>query len=209
MNQVQYYRLLVIVNSAVPLLILVWDAWRGGLGANPTNYALHVTGMLGLVFLLLSLAITPLKMLSGWGGWLAFRRSLGLYAFFYAVLHVAIYVTFDRALSVAGTFRELSTRTFLQFGFLALILMMPLAVTSTNAMQRKLGKRWKRLHQLAYPIAILAVVHFFMSVKSDVREPLIYAGVLGLLLGMRLGNKSAGRPATSKNGNRKQSLETS
>ncbi len=186
MNQVQFYRLLVIVNSAVPLMILAWDALRGNLGANPTSNALHVTGMLALVFLLLSLSITPIKALSGWGGWLTFRRSLGLYAFFYAALHFGIYVTLDRALSPASTLHELLSRTFLQIGFVALVLMVPLAVTSTNALQRKLGpKRWKRLHMLAYPIAILAVAHFFMSVKSDVREPLIYAGVLALLLSTR------------------------
>ncbi len=187
MNKVQYYRWLVIVNSAVPLVVLAWDAWRGNLGANPTMNALHVTGMLALIFLLLSLAITPIKQLSGWGGWISFRRSLGLYAFFYAVLHVGIYVTFDRALSVPSTIHELQTRTFLQIGFAAIVMMVPLAVTSTNAMQRKLGaKRWKRLHRLAYLIAILSAVHFFMSVKSDVREPLVFAGVLGVLLGSRV-----------------------
>lgn len=187
MNQVQFYRLLVVVNSAVPLLMLAWDALRGNLGANPTTSALHVTGMLALVFLLLSLAITPVKTLSGWGGWLTFRRSLGLYAFFYAALHFGIYVTFDRGLSVPSTMHELLSRTFLQIGFVSLLLMVPLAVTSTNALQRKLGpKRWKRLHMLAYPIAILAVAHFFMSVKSDVREPLVYAGVLAILLSTRV-----------------------
>lgn len=186
MNQVQFYRWLVLINGAVPLLVLIWDAVRGNLGANPTNYALHVTGMLALIFLLLSLAITPIKALSGWGGWISFRRSLGLYAFFYAAIHFGIYVTFDRALSLLSTINELFARTFLQIGFLSLVLMLPLAITSTNGMQRKLGKRWKRLHQLAYPIAMLAVTHFFMSVKSDVREPLIYAAVLTLLLSTRL-----------------------
>ena len=187
MNQVQFYRLLVIVNGAVPLAILAWDAWRGNLGANPTSNALHVTGMLALIFLLLSLTITPLKSLSGWGGWLSMRRSLGLYAFFYAALHFGIYVTFDRGLSLFSTMKELSSRTFLQIGFASLLMMVPLAITSTNALQRKLGaKRWKRLHQLAYPLAILAAVHFYMSVKSDVREPLAFGGVLAVLLGLRL-----------------------
>ena len=186
MNQVQFYRLLVVVNSLVPLLMLAWDVMRGNLGANPTTSALHVTGMLALVFLLLSLTITPIKTLSGWGGWLTFRRSLGLFAFFYAALHFGIYVTFDRALSPASTLHELLSRTFLQVGFVSLVLMVPLAITSTNSLQRRLGpKRWKRLHMLAYPIAILAVVHFFMSVKSDIREPLIYGGVLALLLSTR------------------------
>ncbi len=138
MNQVQFYRWLMLINGAVPVVMLAWDAWRGTLGANPATNALHVTGMLALVFLLLSLTITPLKRLSGWGGWLALRRGLGLYAFFYAVLHVAIYVTYDRALNALSTLNELLSRTFLQIGFAALVLMVPLAVTSTNAMQRKL-----------------------------------------------------------------------
>ena len=188
MNQVQFLRLLVILNGAVPLLMLAWDAYRGQLGVNSVNYALHVTGILSLSFLFLSLFITPLRWVTGWGGWIAFRRALGLYGFFYSMLHVVIYVGFDRALSVASTVHEIWMRRFLQVGTAAIFLMIPLAVTSTNAMIRIMGAaRWKRLHRLAYVVAILGVVHYYMLVKSDVRQPLAFAGVLSVLLCARFG----------------------
>ena len=188
MNQVQFLRLLVILNGAVPLLMLAWDAYRGQLGVNSVNYALHVTGILSLSFLFLSLFITPLRWVTGWGGWIAFRRALGLYGFFYSILHVVIYVGFDRALSVASTVHEIWMRRFLQVGTVAIFLMIPLAVTSTNSMIRIMGSaRWKRLHRLAYVVAILGVVHYYMLVKSDVRQPLAFAGVLSVLLCARFG----------------------
>ena len=188
MNQLQFYRRLVILNGAVPLLMLVWDAYHGQLGVNSVNYALHVTGILSLVSLFVSLLMTPLRWITGWGGWIAFRRALGLYGFFYSVLHVAIYVGFDRALNVESTLHEIWTRRFLQIGTAAVFLMVPLAVTSTNSMIRIIGSaRWKRLHQLAYVVAILGVVHYYLLVKSDVRQPLAFAAVLSLLLLGRFG----------------------
>ena len=188
MNQLQFLRLLVILNGAVPLLMLAWDAYRGQLGVNSVNYALHVTGILSLLFLFFSLLITPLRWVSGWGGWIAFRRALGLYGFFYSILHVVIYVGFDRALNLTSTFHEIGMRRFLQVGTAAIFLMIPLAVTSTNSMIRIMGTaRWKSLHRLAYVVAILGVVHYYMLVKSDVRQPLAFAGVLSLLLGARFG----------------------
>lgn len=186
MSSLQFNRSLVILNGIVPLLMLCLDAFRGQLGANSVNYALHVTGILSLVFLFLSLVITPLRWITGWGGWIAFRRALGLYGFFYSVLHVAIYVGFDRELSIASTINEIWLRRFLQVGTLAVFLMMPLAITSTNGMIQKLGpKRWKLLHRLAYVVAALGVTHYYMLVKSDVRQPLAFAVVLTGLLGAR------------------------
>ena len=188
MNQLQFLRLLVILNGAVPLLMLVWDAYRGQLGVNSVNYALHVTGILSLVFLFLSLLMTPMRWVTQWGGWIAFRRALGLYGFFYSILHVAIYVGFDRALNLTSTLHEIGMRRFLQVGTAAIFLMTPLAVTSTNSMIRIMGNaRWKSLHRLAYVVAILGVVHYYMLVKSDVRQPLAFAGVLSILLGARFG----------------------
>ena len=188
MNLVQFNRWLVIVNGFVPLLVLGWDAYRGQLGANSVNYALHVTGILSLVFLFLSLIITPLRWVTGWGGWIAFRRALGLYGFFYAVVHAAIYVGLDRELSVSSTFSEIWQRRFLQIGTLAVFLMIPLAITSTNSMIQTLGsKRWKLLHRLAYVVAALGVVHYFLLVKSDLRQPVAFGIVLTGLLGARFG----------------------
>lgn len=188
MKQLQFFRALVIFNGVVPLAILFWDAYRGQLGANPVNNALHITGILSLVFLFLSLIMTPLKWATGWGGWIAFRRALGLYGFFYSVVHLLIYVGFDRALSLPSTLHEIRTRRFLQVGVFAILLMIPLAVTSTNAMIQRMGpKRWKLLHRAAYAAAILGVMHYYMLVKSDVRQPLAFAGVLTALLSARFG----------------------
>lgn len=188
MSPLQFYRLLFVLNGAVPLLMLAWDAYRGQLGANSVNYALHVTGILSLVFLFLSLFITPLRWLTGWGGWVAFRRTLGLYGFFYSLVHVVIYIGFDRALNLSSTWNEIWMRRFLQVGAVAVLLMVPLAVTSTNSMIQRIGsKRWKLLHRTAYLVAALGVVHYYMLVKSDVRQPLAFAGVLSILLCSRFG----------------------
>lgn len=188
MNPLQFYRLLFVLNGAVPLLMLAWDAYRGQLGANSVNNALHVTGILSLVFLFLSLLITPLRWLTGWGGWVAFRRTLGLYGFFYSLVHVVIYVGFDRALNLSSTWHEIWMRRFLQVGAVAVLLMVPLAVTSTNSMILRLGpRRWKLLHRTAYLVAALGVIHYYMLVKSDVRQPLAFAGVLSILLCGRFG----------------------
>ena len=132
--------------------------------------------------------MTPLRWVTGWGGWVAFRRALGLYGFFYSILHVVIYIGFDRALNLSSTLHEILMRRFLQIGTAAIFLMIPLAVTSTNSMMQNLGTaRWKSLHRLAYVVAILGVVHYYMLVKSDVRQPLAFAGVLSILLFGRLG----------------------
>ncbi len=188
MNQLQFFRALVVFNGVVPLAMLLWDAYHAQLGANPVNNALHITGILSLVFLFLSLFMSPLKWATGWGGWIAFRRALGLYGFFYAVVHLLIYVGFDRALSLSGTLNEILMRRFLQVGIMAILLMIPLAVTSTNAMIRRMGsKRWKLLHRTAYAVAVLGVLHYYMLVKSDVRQPLAFAGVLTVLLSGRIG----------------------
>jgi ferredoxin-NADP reductase/DMSO/TMAO reductase YedYZ heme-binding membrane subunit len=204
MNQLPFFRALVVFNGAIPMLMLLWDTYRGQLGANPVNNALHITGILSLVFLFLSLLISPLKWVTGWGGWVAFRRTLGLYGFFYAVVHLVIYVGFDRALSLSSTLNEIWMRRFLQVGAVAILLMVPLAVTSTNAMIQRMGpKRWKLLHRTAYAAAVLGVLHYYMLVKSDVRQPLAFAGVLTLLLSSRVGRyyyewqKAATRTATS------------
>ncbi len=189
MNSLSYYRALVILNGLVPLGMLAWDAYQGQLGANSVNYAIHVTGILSLVFLVISLMMTPLRWVSAWSGWIAFRRALGLYGFFYAVCHVVIYVGFDRELNISSTIHEIWTRRFLQIGAAAVFLMIPLAATSTNAMIQKLGpKRWKLLHRLAYLVAALGVLHYYMLVKSDVRQPLAFAAVVGTLLVSRFGH---------------------
>jgi ferredoxin-NADP reductase/DMSO/TMAO reductase YedYZ heme-binding membrane subunit len=183
---IAYYRNLVILAGIGPLLMLGWDAWHDQLGANGVNNALHITGILSLVFLFVSLTVSPLKVITGWSSLIAYRRTLGLYGFAYAALHFVIYVLLDRMGSLRSTVEEIASRRFLTIGFVAVALMLPLALTSTNAMIRKLGPvRWKLLHRLAYAAAILGVVHYYMLVKSDVRQPLAFAAVLAPLLGFR------------------------
>ncbi len=210
-NDLPFLRGLVIVNGAIPFAILVWDAWQGQLGANASSKALHLTGFLSLTFLMLSLCITPLRWWTGWAGWIAFRRALGLYGFAYAICHVCIYVVFDRALDLGSAFREIGLRRFLQVGGVATLLMIPLAVTSTNTMIQRLGaKRWKNLHRLTYAVAILGVVHYYLLVKSDVRWPLGFAVLLGGLLGARAIHafSAKGKPALPKLSSSNANLST-
>ncbi|MEZ6107779.1 MAG: ferric reductase-like transmembrane domain-containing protein [Pirellulaceae bacterium] len=177
---------MAIVNGAVPVLVLSWDAWYSQLGANAVNHALHITGILSLLFLLLSLLVTPVRRLTGWNQVVAVRRALGLYGFFYALLHFGIYVVWDRALSLGSTIEEIVSRRFLLIGFVAVTVMVPLAVTSTNRMIQWMGAaRWKRLHRLSYLVAILGVTHYYLLVKSDLRQPIAFGFILASLLVFR------------------------
>ena len=164
------------------------------LGANPAEFITRTTGDWTLRFLLLTLAVTPLRKVLGWH-WLArFRRMLGLYAFFYGVAHLSSYVAFDHAFDAIEILEDIVKRPFITVGFTALVLMTPLAITSTDAMVRRLGaKRWLALHKLVYLIAPLGVLHFWWLVKKDVTEPVIYAVILAALRGYRIAAKLAER----------------
>lgn len=194
-------RRLVLVNGAVPFAILVYDASQGQLGANGIKYAIHTTGLLALLFFVLSLAVTPLKRLTGWNALVATRRALGLYGFFYLVIHFAIFFGLDREASVSGTVHEILTRTYLQIGTVALLLFTPLALTATDGMITRLGpRRWKRLHRLSYLATSLGALHYVLQTKSksDLQQPLAFAGALGLLLGARVVAHYADRAARAK-----------
>jgi methionine sulfoxide reductase heme-binding subunit len=189
MNDVRFNKILLSVNAFVPLAFLFFDAFRGRLGANPIEFFLRATGVLTLTFLLVTLAVTPLRRLTGRNDLVKYRRMLGLYAFFYAVLHLVTYSIFDKSLDLPAIVGDVIQRPFIAVGMLALVLLIPLAVTSTNAWVKRLGgKNWARLHKLSYPIAILGVLHFWMIVKSDVFYPAIFGIVLLLLLGWRVFN---------------------
>src|ERR1017187_7063317 len=161
-QNLRFAKWLVLVNAAVPATLLGWDVWQHKLGANPVNFAILTTGLMALIFLLLTLLVTPLRKISGWN-WIIFsRRSLGLYAFFYASVHFLIFFSLDRSFSLSSTLAEMLKRKFLLFGMTGLLLMVPLAITSTNAMIKRLGgKRWRALHRLAYAAAIAGVVHYY------------------------------------------------
>lgn len=168
-------------------MLLGWDAYHHRLGANPIEFATRTTGMLTLIFLLLSLAVTPLRRLTGWN-WLGkFRRMVGLYAFFYGFLHLLTYIWFDRFFNLKSTVQDVIARPFIAIGMASFLIMVPLAVTSTNKMVKRLGgKRWNRLHKTVYLAGIGGVLHYFMLVKSDTRLPLTFAAVLAFLLCYRL-----------------------
>ncbi len=185
-SDTRFVKFLVLLNAGVPAALLGWDALHHQLGANPVNFAILTTGMLALIFLMLTLLVTPLRKITGWN-WLIFsRRTLGLYAFFYASLHFLIFFSLDRSFSVSSTLNEMVRRKYLIIGSIGLLCMIPLAVTSTNAMIRRLGaKRWNALHRLIYVVAIAGVIHYYMQVKADVRKPMAFAGVLAVLLGYR------------------------
>ncbi len=184
----RFTRAVVVLNCAVPAALLGYDAAVGGrLGANPVNFAIRTTGLLSLLFLVLSLTITPVSRLASWG-WLGqFRRMLGLYAFFHTALHFLLFFGFDRSAKVGDTVSEILARPYLMVGTVGLVLMVPLAATSTNGMIKRLGpKRWKALHRLAYLAAIAGALHFFLLVKADLTRPLAFAFALGVLFLYRL-----------------------
>ena len=159
------------------------------LGANPIETLLHRLGIWGLNFLLITLAITPLRYISGWNWLIRFRRMLGLFAFFYVFLHFLVYAGLDQRFDLHAIFEDIAERPYITIGFTALVLLIPLAVTSTNGMMRRLGSRWKKLHRMVYGIAILGVWHFYWQVKLDTLEAVLYAGALAILLGYRLWRK--------------------
>ena len=165
-----FVKRLAIVNAGVPAVLLVWDAYRHQLGANEVNFAIRTTGLIGLILLILALAITPVRALTGWNRLIAMRRNLGVIGFFYLASHFLIFFWFDRQASVSSTLGEIVKRRYLWFGTGALVLMIPLALTSTDRMVQRLGaKRWKRLHRLVYVMAVAGVTHYYLLVKSDVR----------------------------------------
>jgi glycine betaine catabolism B len=183
----RFTKFVVQLNCLVPVLLLCWDAWNGRVGANPVNFAIRTTGMLSLIFLVLSLTVTPASRITGWS-WLGqFRRTLGLYAFFHAGLHFTLFYVFDRGASLSSTVSEIVLRPYLMVGMVGLVLMAPLAVTSTDGMIKRLGpSRWKALHRLAYIAAAAGALHFYMLVKADVSKPIAFAGALGILFLYRL-----------------------
>ena len=187
MTDIKFNKILIFINSLVPLLLLAWDAFNGNLGANPINFFLQTTGFLTLIFLFSSLSITPLRKFFGWNQLVKFRRMLGLYAFFYGFLHLITYSIFDKSLNVSAIVSDIWQRPFIAVGMVSFFLMIPLAITSTNEMIKRLGgKNWQKLHRINYLIAIGGVVHFYMIQKSDITYPFLFALVLVILLGYRI-----------------------
>ena len=187
MKDVRFSKILLFINSLVPLALLGWDAIHQRLGANPTEFVTRTTGMLTLIFVMITLAVTPLRKMSGWN-WLGkFRRMIGLYCFFYGFLHLMTYVWFDRSFKIASVPGDIVKRPFIAIGMASFFLLVPLAITSTNKMVKRLGgKRWSKLHKLVYLTGVGGVIHYYMLVKSDTRIPITFAFVLAILLGYRI-----------------------
>ncbi|HCA27046.1 MAG TPA: sulfoxide reductase heme-binding subunit YedZ [Betaproteobacteria bacterium] len=186
-NMLGWVKAVVFFLSLAPLARLGWLGVHGGLGANPIEFITHSLGTWTLVFLLLTLAITPLRRWLHVPALVRLRRMLGLYAFFYAALHFVPYLWLDQFFDWAAIAKDVVKRPFITAGFAALLLLAPLAATSTTGMIRRLGaKRWQRLHYLIYPAAIVAVLHYLWLVKQDLTQPLFYAAALAILLGYRV-----------------------
>lgn len=177
----------VAAGGLSPLVVIAVDAASGALGPDPVRRVLLQTGRLAIVLLVASLACTPLRRLTGWTWPLRARKALGLLAFAYALLHFFTYVVLDQGLRLGAILEDIAVRPFITVGFAALVLLVPLALTSTSGAVRRLGfTAWQRLHRLAYAAGVLAVVHFVWRAKKDATDPLRYAAVLALLLGLRL-----------------------
>lgn len=189
----------------MPFGFILWDVINQNLSANPIEDLSHRTGAWTLRFLLIVLSVTPLRHVLNWPGIVRYRRMLGLFAFFYASLHFLIYFVLDLSLALSFVIEDITERPYLTVGFTAFVLLIPLAITSTNKMMRRMGKHWKRLHQSVYLIAILGVLHYIWLVKADLRDPIIYAVLLGVLLLFRVWMVQKKRKARASRGDPSES----
>jgi sulfoxide reductase heme-binding subunit YedZ len=184
-----FFKPLVFAACAIPAVLMVLGVFGHGpmdLGADPVRRLIHACGITALNILLVTLAVTPARQLTGLNDLLRLRRMLGLFAFFYVVAHFTVYAWLDQELNLRAIGADILKRPYITIGMLALLLLIPLAVTSTNRMMRRLGRRWTRLHQLIYVIAGLGIWHFWWQVKKDIREPLLYVGIFAVLMAFRV-----------------------
>ena len=184
--KLKHLKLVIFLAALVPLALLGRKAYQGVLGANPIEVITHATGDWILRFLLITLAITPLRKLTRQPWLIRFRRMLGLFAFFYGCLHMVTYIWLDKFFDVGDILKDVAKRPFITAGSLAFLLMVPLAATSTRRAIQRLGRRWEVLHRLVYASATAAVVHFWWKQKADIRQPEIYAAILAGLLFLRV-----------------------
>ncbi len=179
----KWAKVILFSISAVPFLALVWRALHNGLGANPVEFLQHATGDWTIRFLVFTLCITPLRTILNLPELIRFRRMLGLFAFFYVCQHFLIYLGPDQSFDLAGMWKDVAKRPFITVGFFGFVLLIPLAITSTAGWIRRLGgKRWQLLHRAIYVCAVAGVIHYYWLVKSDIRKPVFYGAVVGVLL---------------------------
>lgn len=201
-------KVLVFALCLAPLALLVWEVFHIGLGANPIEFITHTTGDWTLRLIILTLCITPARKLLGLPELIRYRRMLGLFAFFYGCLHFTTYIWLDKFFDVGEMLKDINKRRFITVGFTGFVLMIPLAITSTAGWIRRIGgKSWRNLHRLIYASAMAGVVHYYWLVKSDVRRPVRYGILVGLLLGYRIAVRLYQKRSSASGGPPKQ-LET-
>ena len=206
----RYLKVATFLACLVPLARLGWKGYSGGLGANPIEFVTHSTGDWTLIFLLVTLSVTPLRKLLRQPWLIRFRRMFGLFAFFYGCLHLTTYVWLDKFFDVHEMLADVAKRRFIAAGLTAFLLMFPLALTSTSGWIRRLGgKRWQALHRLIYFSAIAAVIHYIWLVKADLTKPLRYAFVLGVLLSYRIVSWVVSRKPSGRSGRVERPVEVS
>jgi len=187
---------LTFAACALPAALMLLGAFGRGpmdLGADPVNRLIHACGITALNLLLITLLVTPVRQLTGMNHLIRVRRMLGLFAFFYALMHFTVYLWLDQGLDLKAVVADIVKRPYITVGFTALLMLIPLAVTSTNAMMRRLGRRWQKLHRLIYVLTLLGIWHFYWQVKKDIREPLLYVGMFAVLMGWRLWHRQRQR----------------
>jgi methionine sulfoxide reductase heme-binding subunit len=187
-----FYKPAVFIACALPAVLMTLAVFGKGpmdLGADPVRRLIHACGITALRLLLIGLAVTPLRQITGWHNLIRLRRMLGLFAFFYVVAHFGVYFGLDQVFDLKAVGADILKRPYITIGMLALLLLIPLAVTSTNGMMRRLGRRWGKLHKLVYVVTALALWHFWWQVKADIREPLIYLAIFVLLMAWRVRGK--------------------
>lgn len=182
----RFVKPIVFLCCLIPLAMLLWDGFHDALGANPVEKVTHRTGDWSLRFLLITLSVTPLRILFDWQILMRFRRMFGLFAFFYVCLHFATYLVFDHFFDFSEIVKDIIKRPYITVGFSAFLMLIPLALTSTNKMMKRLGRNWRRLHQLVYVVAVCGILHYLWLVKADLLQPLIHAAILLVLLGVRV-----------------------
>lgn len=185
-KQLAWIKAILFLMALIPLARLFWLGFNDDLTANPIEFVERSLGTWGLVMLLITLGMTPIRLLTGMAWQIQLRRMAGLFMFFYVCLHFLTYIWLDQSFDWAAIVKDIAKHPYVLVGFSAFVLAIPLAATSNRASIQRLRERWKKLHMLIYPIAILAILHFWWLVKKDIREPLIYALVLALLLGIRI-----------------------
>ena len=186
MSRLSFFKIIVFLLALLPLARLIYGALTNNLGVNPVEFMTRYTGDWAMYFLLFTLAITPVRKITQWTWLIKFRRMLGLYVFFYACLHFLTFIWFEHFFNISDIIQDIIKRPFITIGFISLMLLIPLAVTSNQAMIRRLKRNWQKLHRMIYPISLMVMLHYFMMIKADYKEALIYLLILLILLAFRL-----------------------